>query len=45
MYTKSPWMRLRGGRDVKMDVVCTCASESVRVDIFDDADPISQLLH
>lgn len=38
-------MRLKGGRDVKMDVVCMWASESARVDLFDDADPISQLLH
>lgn len=32
-------MRLKGGRDVKMDGVCVC------VDLFDNADPIFQPLH
>lgn len=43
------WMRLKGGRDMKMDGVCVymciCFSFCVCVDLFDDADPISQLLH
>lgn len=40
-------MKSKGGRDVKLDVVCMCALASlfVCVDLFDDADPISQLLH
>ena len=49
------WMRLKGGRDMKMDGVCVCVCVCmyvhllfflcVCVDLFDDADPISQLLH
>ena len=41
------WMRLKGGCDMKMDGVCMCICFSfcVYVDLFDDADPIYQLLH